>query len=313
MTIFHLALERILLLFVFILAGFVLVKVKGLPKTSGEVLSKLENNLFIPALVFSTFASSFKMEKIAVAWKIFVLGAVVCVIMMIFSWIVVPRITKDKFTQNIYTYGLVFSNFGFMGNAIVSAVFPDIFLEYLIFTLPMWTFIYVWGVPCLLIPRSGGNKFLSRLKSFINPMFIAMLLGIAVGVTGYSLPAFLSSAIDTAGECMSPVSMILTGVIVASSSVGRVLKNGSIYVMTFIRLLLLPLLGILVFYIFRVPETYYVCTICALAMPLGLNIMVVPSGYGKDTSLAAGAIIISHLVSAVTIPLVFALMSQLIR
>lgn len=313
MTIFYLTLERILLLFMFILAGFVLVKVKALPKTSGEVLSKLENNLLIPALVFSTFASSFKMEKIAVAWKLFVLGAVVCVIMMLFSWIVVPRITKDGFTQNLYTYGLVFSNFGFMGNAIVSAVFPDIFLEYLIFTLPMWTLIYVWGVPCLLIPRGGGNRFISRLKSFVNPMFIAMLLGIAVGVTGYSIPTFLSSAIETAGDCMSPVSMILTGVIVASSSVGRVLKNGSIYVMTFIRLLLLPFLGILIFYIFRVPEAYYVCTICALAMPLGLNIMVIPSGYGKDTSLAAGAIIVSHLVSSVTIPFVFALMSQLIR
>ena len=313
MTIFYLALERILLLFMFILAGYVLVKVKALPRTSGEVLSKLENNLLIPALVFSTFASSFKIEKIAVAWKLFALGGIVCAVMILFSWIVVPRITKDKFTQNIYTYGLVFSNFGFMGNAIVSAVFPDIFLEYLIFTLPMWTLIYVWGVPCLLIPRENGNRFIGRLKSFINPMFIAMLLGVAVGITGYSLPDFLLSAIDTAGECMSPVSMILTGVIVASSTLGRVLKNGSIYVMSFIRLLLLPIIGIFVFYVFRVQEAYYICTVCALAMPLGLNIMVIPSGYGKDTSLAAGAIIISHLLSAITIPFVFAIMSQLIR
>ncbi len=313
MTVFYLTLDRILLLFMFILAGFLLVKIKALPRTSGEVLSKLENNLLIPALVFSTFASSFKLEKIGVAWKLFVLGAVVCVIMMIFSWIFVPRITKDKFTQNIYTYGLVFSNFGFMGNAIVSAVFPDIFLEYLIFTLPMWTLIYVWGVPCLLIPPQGGNRFISRLKSFINPMFIAMVLGIVVGIMGFSLPSFVSSAITTAGECMSPVSMILTGVVVASSTLGRVLKNGSIYVMTFIRLLLVPILGIFVFYVFRVPEAYYVCTVCALAMPLGLNIMVIPSGYGKDTSLAAGAIIVSHLVSALTIPFIFALMSQFIR
>ena len=309
MDLFVLTLDRILLLFLFIFAGFLLIKVKALPKSSAEVLSKLENNLFIPALVFSTFSTSFKPEKISAAWRMFALGGAVCAAMVFISMVIVRFISRDKFTQNIYTYGLVFSNFGFMGNAIVSAVFPDIFLEYLIFTLPMWTLIYVWGVPCLLIPRENGSTNSGKLKAFVNPMLISMILGGVVGITGIKLPSFAASAIQTAGECMSPVSMLLTGVIVASSGIVKVLKNFSIYVMTVIRLIVLPLVGIGIFYLLKVPEAYSICTVCALAMPLGLNIMVIPSGYGKDTSLAAGAIIVSHLMSAVTIPLIFALMS----
>ncbi len=60
-------------------------------------------------------------------------------------------ITKDKYHRNIYTYGLSFSNFGFMGNAVVKALFPEIFFEYLIFVMPLWIAIYMWGVPALLI------------------------------------------------------------------------------------------------------------------------------------------------------------------
>ena len=44
------------------------------------------------------------------------------------------------------------------------------------------------------------------------------------------------------------------------------------------------------------------CTVCSLAMPLGLNTIVVPNAYGKDTTVAAG----------MTIPLVFWLFNLII-
>lgn len=47
---------------------------------------------------------------------------------------------------------------------------------------------------------------------------------------------------------------------------------------------------------------------CVVAMPLGLNAVVVPAAYGKDTSVAAGISIISHVISCATIPLIFYLM-----
>ena len=311
MIIFMTTFERILVLFFFILAGFSLIKLKVLPKNSAEVLSKLENNLFIPALVFSTFASDFTVSKISSAWKLFLLSSVICALTILFARICVRFISRDQFTRNIYTYGLVFSNFGFMGNVIVSAVFPEIFLEYLIFTLPLWTMIYVWGVPCLLIPRGEGN-IRNRLLFFVNPMFVCMLLGMIIGLFNIKLPEFISVSVDTLGSCMSPISMILTGVIVAGINIRKVIKDPSIYVVCAIRLLLLPLLGLIIFSFIKVPSVYVVCTVCALSMPLGLNIMVIPSGYGKDTSLAAASIIISHLISGITIPLIFMIMMQMV-
>lgn len=48
-----------------------------------------------------------------------------------------------------------------------------------------------------------------------------------------------------------------------------------------------------------------VCTICSLAMPLGLSTLVILGGYGKDASVAAGIAIASYLLSVATIPIIF--------
>lgn len=302
-------LGQMVVLFGLIFIGFLLAKIKAVPENSSAVLSKLENNLFVPALVMGTFIEYFTIEKISVAWKLLLVSSAVCLIMIGLAILIAKCCSKDKFIQNIYTYGLAFSNFGFMGNAVVKAVFPELFLEYLIFTLPLWVMIYLWGVPCLLIPSEDGKQTLkSRMKSFANPMFVAMIIGIVIGLSGWEIPTPVMTVVTTAGSCMSPIAMILTGITVAQMNVKKVLSMKSIYVVSFARLVVFPLLLIGFFILVPMSRTTMVCTICSLAMPLGLSTIVVPAGYGKDTSVAAGMTIVSHLASALTIPVMFYLM-----
>lgn len=304
---------QMLVLFSFILLGYTVAKLKAIPENSATVLSKLENNLFVPALVLGTYVNNFTVEKLSMAWKLFLISFLICFVMMFLAVIVAKCCSKDQYIKNIYTYGLAFSNFGFMGNAVVSAVFPELFLEYLIFTMPLWTMIYVWGVPCLLIPSDEGKQTIkSRLNSFANPMFVGMILGIVIGLCGIRLPEFLMNVIEVTGDCMSPIAMMLTGITVAHMDFKKVLSIKSIYVVSFFRLIVFPMVFIGLFYFMPMSENIMVCTICSLAMPLGLSTIVVPGGYGKDTSVAAGMTLVSHMLSAVTIPLIFYLMMNII-
>ena len=216
--------------------------------------------------------------------------------------------TKDSYIQKIYTYGLSFSNFGFMGNAVVSSLFPDIFFEYLIFTLPLWTMIYTWGVPKLLIDGEGKKRtFKEAIKPFINPMFIAMIIGMIIGLLGIKLPQWITSLITVSGDCMSPVAMLLTGVVVSAISLKKTFTNIPIYILSVIRLIVMPLIFIFVARFLPLSETVFLCALCSLAMPLGLSTIVIPSAMGKDTTVAAGMALISHLLSCITIPLIFSL------
>lgn len=311
MSILITTLSQMLVLFLLIFLGFFLVKLKALPDNSSVVLSKLENNLFVPALVLGTFVENFTVKKMGIAWKLFLISFLICFIMMFVGTFVARRCSRDRYIRNIYTYGLVFSNFGFMGNAVVSTVFPELFLDYLIFTMPLWTMIYMWGVPCLLIPQEDGRQTIrTKLKTFVNPMFIALIIGMIIGLAGIQLPVFLSTTISITGSCMSPLAMLLTGITVANMDLKKVLYMKSIYVVSVMRLLVFPLLYIILFSFISVSETVRVCSICSLAMPLGLTTLVVPGAYGKDTSVAAGMTIVSHLLSAITIPIIFYVMMK---
>ncbi len=308
MSVFTTTLNQISFLFGFIVIGYMLVKLKVLPQNAATVLSKLENAVFIPALVMGTFIENFTIERIGATWKLLSVSFIIACIAIPFAILISKLITKDKYIQKIYTYGLSFSNFGFMGNAVVSSLFPNVFFEYLIFTLPLWMLIYLWGVPRLLIADSGKKyTFTESLKSFVNPMFIAMLIGMVIGLLNICLPKWTMSLIKVSGDCMSPIAMILTGVVVSSISLKKTFSDVRIFVVSIIRLIIIPVLFIVVASFFKIPETTYICAVCSLAMPLGLNTIVIPSALGKDTTVAAGMTVISHLISCVTIPLIFSI------
>lgn len=304
--------NQIIFLFILILIGFFLSKMNILPDGTSKVLSLLENNVFMPALVAGTFISNFTVEIIKTAGALFAFSFAWLIVIIPLSIFIPKWLVKDEHIRNIYTYGLAFSNFGFMGNPVVLALFPDIFMEYLIFTLPLWIVIYLWGVPQLLLPKTEKNGIIARLKRFLNPMVLGMIVGMIIGISGVTLPSPITSVIQTLGDCMSPVAMLLTGVTVAKINLKKVLADYTIYIVSVIRLLAIPLAFIGLFALWNPNETVVICTICSLAMPLGLGTIVIPSAYGKDPTTAAGMTMISHLLSCITIPIVFLLLQLVI-
>lgn len=297
---------------IFMIIGFAVAKLKVVGKDASGVLSKLENTVFIPALVMGTFMSNFTVEKLGATWRILLFSTVIVLIVIPIAILCAKVASKDNYIRNIYTYGLTFANFGFMGIPIVSALFPEYEMYYIIFTLPLWTFIYVWGVPSLLMGEEN-HSLKDKLKALINPMFIALLIGALIGISGIKMPDFITSVVDTCGDCMSPIAMIITGITFANMDIKKVLGNKGLYFITFVRLVVLPLmfggiytLGVKLLSL-DIPAYYFVCMLCSQAMPLGLNTVVIPAAYGKDTSVAAGMALVSHIISVITIPIILTL------
>lgn len=94
--------------------GFILTKKGLLTQTAAGILSRLENYIFIPALVLKTFTENFTMEKLGSAGSIFLVSFVMILIIIPIAVLAARFCSKDRYTQNIYTYGLAFSNFTFM-------------------------------------------------------------------------------------------------------------------------------------------------------------------------------------------------------
>ena len=324
MEIFSTTCGQTIYLFILILIGFLLTKWKLLPEGSSKILAKLENMLFIPALMFSTFRKDFTVDRLGDSGILFLFNSAIMVLIIPAAMLISKLLTRDRFTWNIFTYGLCFSNFGYVGISVVTAVFPAYAADYLIFVMPLYLLIYLWAVPALLM-NEGKTTLRQKLKALLNPMFVGVALGMIFGIVFSILPPFeipsllvppvtaIDTCIEALKSCMSPVAMILTGITVANIDFKKTFTNWGIYGVSAARLLFLPLvfLAILRFlpplFGLTVPENILVCTIASLAMPLGLNTIVIPSAYGRDVSVAAGMALVSHLASCITIPFVFML------
>lgn len=304
MGLFEATLNQAAFLFLLIVVGYMLAKWKFVPDNAHTVLSKLENYLFVPALVMGTFIDNFTVQTLGTAWKLLAGSFAVNLVMIAVSFPLARLLEKKPYERNVALFALCFSNFGFMGNAVVGALFPEMFMDYLLFTLPLWCLIYMWGVPVLLGDSGEKATLAQRLKNFVNPMFVSVILGMLIGILQIPVPGFIGTAIGAMGSCMSPVAMLLTGMTVAHFDLGAILKIKSVYWATFLRLLVYPAMFLAVSYFVPMPKTFALCAACALAMPVGLTPVIIPGAMGKDTKLASSMALVSHGLCCLTIPLV---------
>lgn len=329
MNIFSATLGQIAVLFITLFLGWILGRCRALPDQAATVLAKLESTVFIPALVLGTFLKSFTPDKLAAEGRLFLISCGIQMVMIALA-LVFSRVCArgDDYVRRLYLYGLSYANFAYVGNALISAIFPELFLDYLVFTLPLWIGIFVWGIPALLIPKEKGDTaqtpqennrnrpesdpakarataLKARLKPLLNPMLLSMLAGIVIGLVQLPVPAFLSQSLDALAACMSPAAMLLTGLVLAGMPLKKVLSRPGIYAVSAVRLLLFPLLAVGFFKLFPMDRSLMVCTVCSLAMPLGLNTTIIPAAYGQDTQIGAGMTVVSHVCAVATIPLVF--------
>ena len=91
------------------------------------------------------------------------------------------------------------------------------------------------------------------------------------------------------------------------------LRKKKVYGVTFLHLLVLPAVFLFALWLFGADELCLTVCLFTYATSLGLNTVVFPAAYGSDTSTGASMAMISHVLSALTIPLMYTLMTSLVR
>lgn len=304
MEIFTSVIFQIAVLFTFILIGFLLCRGQLLPRETSEVFSKLENRILMPAVVINTFRTNCTVQNISEKW-IFIVYSIAILLFCILAGCIISRfLSKSEYLRKIYRYSICVSNFGFVGTAMVSGIYGANSIElfdYLMFTLPLNLFTYSIGI-AWLVPNSGKSI---TPKSFLNPIFVSLFIGAILGLLNLPKLEFVSTIISSAANCMSPIAMILTGFVIGSYHLESLFKQWQTYVVAGIRLVGIPSVVVIILKLLNTPNEIVVATLCAHAMPLGLNTVIIPSAYGKPAEQGASMALISQMSAVITIPILF--------
>ncbi len=319
---FKATLAPMMVMFLCMVIGYVLKRKKLSPDGTDKILSKLENFVFVPALILSTFneyctVASLKNNAILIGYS--VIGLIIALAMSIpLSFVFVK--TGDYYQRNVYKYALSFGNFSFMGSAIVPAILGgsvfgtdnEVLYYYLLFTLPLNLAVYTWGI-LILIPK-GSRQKRNPLSNLLNPIFISIVIGATLGLTGWGkfLPEAVTSTINYCKGCMAPLAMILTGFVIGEYELPKLMRNGRVYIATLLRLVIFPLLILTALKLLAASDLVIVLALFAYATPLGLNTVVFPAAYGGETETGASMALISHTLCIISIPLMYTLIDWLL-
>ena len=298
--------SQVFVLFIFIAIGYILKKSGKLPENFSKGISNLLVYIFMPFLTFRSMAGNFKLNIIGEKVSLIITSCILLGVFLILAFIFSRIFAKERLTRDIYVYSFTFPNSGYFGNPLVLAIFGEMMLfDYMIFCIPFLFLTYTFGV-YILNPERKIN-----FKSLLNPMLVAMLIGMLVGAADIKLFSAIDTAVEMGANCMAPSAMILTGIVFASNNFKSMVTNVKAYVACFIKMIIIPLIAVFIFIYSAIPEDVAVLMVIMLTLPTGLNSIVFPEAYGGDSRTGAQFCFISTLTCLFIMPLMLSLYQNL--
>ena len=290
----QLILEQLLILYLFIIAGWIIGKYKKEKASHTEILSILLVNLLLPSKVFRSFATNFTVAYLQERYPFLLVSLALLAVLLVMAPFASRLLTKHPYERKIFRYSFAITNYAYLGYPLIEGVFGEKMLaDFLFFVIPFIIYTYSFGYALL----TGGKAPLKRL---LNPMTVAIALGMGVGLTGLPIPNLLSKVLSTASSCVGPISMLLTGLTLAGFAVKDLFFDPKAYIFSTLRLLIIPGIVFLFCKLLGLHDLLPLMLIVT-CMPCGLNTIVFPKLIGEDCRLSARLAVISHILSLPTL------------
>ena len=139
-----------------------------------------------------------------------------------------------------------------------------------------------------------------------NPLFIAPIAGLMFGLTGALLPEPVERFSSLLGASASPVALFCIGLFLAQVPFANT-DLRAVGTLLGLKLFFQPALtAVLALWVFDMPKVWSATAVLLSALPIGSGPFTIAKTFGLDASVTAGAILLTHVVSVVTVSLILA-------
>jgi predicted permease len=310
-------------LFVILAIGFLCRKVKIIDDVASKKLSRLILAVGQPAMLISSLASAeYNDENLKTALIMLILGFVFHFFLAGISFLFALPLKKNIDEQKLSEFGLMFTNCAFIGFPIFEALLPgrgQFMASFLCisFNILLWT----WGL--IIMGRGRKDIKLTLKKALVNfgtiPCLIGFVLfllknpaiGFEIGdfaVHGIYLPEFLANAAKYLMNLCTPISVLVTGALIATQSPKKIFLNPKLYYFNAVKLIVFPLIVCLIskLLLIVIPyeglEIYAIFVTAAAALPTASSVTMMAENYGLDSGYSSLTVGTSSILAVVTIP-----------
>lgn len=295
-------LDKMLIFLVLMVIGYVLVRRGSLNRDSVKAISALTMNVLLTGSILnSVFSTRLELdwaklgEVFLILWLMQILGYVI-------AWFFAKAVPVDREHAPVFELLISMGNPMFVGLPVVQALFPDTPAAFYVSLscLPFNVLLFTYGVWRLQSGRPGAQL---RPRDILTIPLLAALAAVVLFLLDPPMPKAVTGLISTLAAGTMPLSMIVIGASLGSVSLLDAFRHWRFYVISFARLLVIPLLTWVVCRLLTNDPVLLMTATILAGCPSAVIITVMANQYNRDSAFAAEGTLQSTALSMATIPL----------
>jgi hypothetical protein len=206
--------------------------------------------------------------------------------------------------RGIYHYAMILSNAAFLALPLAKSVIGNEGIFYCSVYVAVFNMVaFTLGI----YEISGREAKLDFKKLILNPGTISVIIGLPLFLLQIKIPYVIQYPMELIGNCNSPMAMIVFGTFLANADFKNMFLKKEIYFVSLIRLVVIPLCMLGLFYICGVRGNLLTAMLISASAPTATNTAMYAAKYDNNPSLGSEIAAQSSVLSIITMPIIVAL------
>ena len=296
--------NSITMMFILMVIGYILKKAAIITDGGIKDITDLLLYFVIPSIIVNSFAESYSEEKAQ--------SIIICFILAICIHLLFGFMSNFIFKDPIDKNAAILTNCGFMGIPLVSSVFNE---EAVFYVVPFMTVnaITQWTYGSYLLDK---KKKMSIKNILLSPAIIAFVIGAALFFLNISVPLQISKVMDAIGALNTPLAMIVLGSYFTRIKITDIKKYlTKIFKLSITRLVIFPAVCLIIMCFIGGKDIIKLLSVNLIlaSCPSGLTVAFFTEKYTLDTVYATILVCITTLLSLFTMPMYLHLFTLLMK
>jgi predicted permease len=301
-------------LFLLMVCGYICRRLNIINNDSSKALSRLIISVGQPMMIISALYNAENTPKnLAIAWQVVLIGFAMHLLLSAAAFLICKPMKKCDQTK-IFEFSVIFANCGFIGFPILDSLFNDSLGEGMgsfmgaFYVISFHLFLWIWGI--MILARGREDIKMTPKKAFFNYGTIPCLIGVLLYLLKPYLPlpaavgSTLASFLSYLGSLCTPISVLITGALLATISLPKMFTNLKLYLHSFIKLIAFPIVACLLAKACGLSETYILLATAMAGVPSAATITMLAELYDIEPGYASQTVGLTSLLSTVTLPVV---------
>ena len=297
----QLVFTQILVILLYVAVGFVAGRTRLILPEQRKYLSGLCSNLILPFTVLSASSQTVgghEMASMLTAMG-FNFALFVCVTL---ASLAVHRVKGTPAAMRAASTSLLtYPNCTFLGLPLCRALFGEMAVLYNASAMVAFNVLFF----SLQYSLFTGERF--NPKNLLTPAMLATLGLVAMLALGLHFPAPVQTVCSGIGSMISPLSLIIIGVMLSESRLIDVLRERRSYIVALLHNIAIPLAAMLLLKLMPLDADVRLCVLVYIACPCATLTSIYAIKCDMEPVFSANTVLLSTLLFAATLPMIIAI------